>query len=303
MKKIRPSTPRAKRRAQLRPAASLALMLTPRPSFARPDSGKIRGVLRRAPSGHDSPTAAGGPMDESETKSLPENAYRPLATRRGLPARRAGLREPPRGDVALGPVGPLSLRDLHRGIGVFRASRSGRSWKPPSRSRSWRSAWRASTAAARSLLENVIITGIGGVSGVGRRRRDLHAAGALHPEARSRIPGRRSSSASPAAASACCSSFPLRRYFVRDMHGQFPYPEATAITEVLVTGEKGGSQAKLLLQATGIAAVYDFFVTTFQVWKEFVDFRFRAGLRRPGGQGPHGPAFRRRSPSSSASAT
>src|SRR5713101_6287796 len=67
---------------------------------------------------------------------------------------------------------------------------------------------------------------------------------------------------------------PLRRYFVRDTHGLFPYPEATAITEVLVTGEKGGSQAKLLLQATGIAAVYDFFVTTFQVWKELVDFRF-----------------------------
>ncbi|MGH9317388.1 MAG: OPT family oligopeptide transporter, partial [Thermoanaerobaculia bacterium] len=67
---------------------------------------------------------------------------------------------------------------------------------------------------------------------------------------------------------------PLRRYFVREMHGKFPYPEATAITEVLVTGEKGGSQAKLLLQATAIAGVYDFFVTTFHVWKEFVDFRF-----------------------------
>ncbi|HYM62195.1 MAG TPA: oligopeptide transporter, OPT family, partial [Thermoanaerobaculia bacterium] len=67
---------------------------------------------------------------------------------------------------------------------------------------------------------------------------------------------------------------PLRRFFVREMHGQFPYPEATAITEVLVTGEKGGSQAKLLLQATGVAAVYDFFVSTFQVWKEYVDFQF-----------------------------
>jgi putative OPT family oligopeptide transporter len=67
---------------------------------------------------------------------------------------------------------------------------------------------------------------------------------------------------------------PLRRYFVREMHGKLPYPEATAITEVLVTGEKGGSQAKLLLQATAISAVYDFFVTTFQVWREFVDLRF-----------------------------
>ena len=67
---------------------------------------------------------------------------------------------------------------------------------------------------------------------------------------------------------------PLRRYFVREMHGEFPYPEATAITEVLVTGEKGGSQAKLLLQATAIAGVYDFFVTTFQVWKEYIDLQF-----------------------------
>jgi putative OPT family oligopeptide transporter len=67
---------------------------------------------------------------------------------------------------------------------------------------------------------------------------------------------------------------PLRRYFVREMHGQLPYPEATAITEVLVTGEKGGSQARLLLEATVISGIYDFFVTTFQVWKEYVDFQF-----------------------------
>ncbi len=67
---------------------------------------------------------------------------------------------------------------------------------------------------------------------------------------------------------------PLRRYFVREMHGQFPFPEATAITEVLVTGEKGGSQAKLLLQATLIAGLYDFFVTTFHVWKEVVNLQF-----------------------------
>jgi len=72
---------------------------------------------------------------------------------------------------------------------------------------------------------------------------------------------------------------PLRRYFTREMHGQLPFPEATAITEVLVTGEKGGSQAKLLLQATGIAAAYDFFVTTFHVWKEYLDFQFVPVMR------------------------
>ena len=67
---------------------------------------------------------------------------------------------------------------------------------------------------------------------------------------------------------------PLRRYFVKEMHGQFPFPEATAITEVLVTGERGGAQAKLLIQATVISGIYDFFVTTFNVWKEYVDFQF-----------------------------
>jgi len=72
---------------------------------------------------------------------------------------------------------------------------------------------------------------------------------------------------------------PLRRYFVSEQHGILPYPEATAITEVLVTGEKGGSQAKLLLQATAIAGIYDFFVTTFQVWKEYIDFQFLSVMR------------------------
>ena len=72
---------------------------------------------------------------------------------------------------------------------------------------------------------------------------------------------------------------PLRRYFVRDMHGLLPYPEATAITEVLITGEKGGSQAKLLIEATVIAGIYDFLVTTFHVWKEYLDFQFVPAVR------------------------
>ena len=86
---------------------------------------------------------------------------------------------------------------------------------------------------------------------------------------------------------------PLRRYFVREMHGQLPFPEATAITEVLVTGEKGGSQAKLLLQATAIAGVYDFFVTTFHVWKEYLDFQFVPADAHPCRPRPHGLQLRR----------
>jgi len=124
-----------------------------------------------------------------------------------------------------------------------------------------------------SVLENVIVTGIGGVAG-------SVVAGAIFT-----LPALYILKLDPhpvqtifiCLAGGCLGVLfliPLRRYFVRDMHGLLPYPEATAITEVLVTGEKGGSQAKLLLQATAIAGVYDFFVITFQVWKEFANFQF-----------------------------
>ena len=138
-----------------------------------------------------------------------------------------------------------------------------------------------------TLLENVIITGIGGGSGsvVGGAVFTLPALYILkldpHPWQTIFI---------------CIAGgmlgvlflIPLRRYFVRETHGQFPYPEATAITEVLVTGEKGGSQAKLLLQATGIAGVYDFF-SLFLTSGPSVPFG--SCLRTPGPSVPFGCTF------------
>ena len=129
-----------------------------------------------------------------------------------------------------------------------------------------------------TLLENVILTGIGGTSGA-------VVAGAIFT-----LPALYSLGLQPhplqtifiCLAGGCLGILfliPLRRYFVRETHGKLPYPEATAISEVLVTGEHGGSQAKLLLQATAIAGVYDFFVTTYQVWAEFVTLQFLPPVR------------------------
>ena len=120
-----------------------------------------------------------------------------------------------------------------------------------------------------TVLENMIITGMGGASGsvVAGAVFTVPALYILHLDPH------------PVQTIFICLAggclgilflIPLRRYFVREMHGKFPFPEATAITEVLVTGEKGGSQAKLLIQATIVAAIYDFFVTTFHLWKEYV---------------------------------
>lgn len=61
---------------------------------------------------------------------------------------------------------------------------------------------------------------------------------------------------------------PFRKYFVADMHGKYPFPEATAGTQVLVSGEKGGSQAKPLLMAGIVGGLYDFVVATFGWWNE-----------------------------------
>ena len=61
---------------------------------------------------------------------------------------------------------------------------------------------------------------------------------------------------------------PFRKYFVSDMHGKYPFPEATATTQVLVSGEKGGDQAKPLIMAGLIGGVYDFVIATFGAWAE-----------------------------------
>ncbi|WP_072530414.1 OPT family oligopeptide transporter [Bacteroides ilei] len=61
---------------------------------------------------------------------------------------------------------------------------------------------------------------------------------------------------------------PFRKYFVKDKHGEYPFPEATASTQVLVSGEKGGDQAKPLLMAGLIGGLYDFIVGTLGWWNE-----------------------------------
>jgi len=61
---------------------------------------------------------------------------------------------------------------------------------------------------------------------------------------------------------------PFRKYFVSDMHGKYPFPEATATTQVLVSGEKGGDQAKPLIMAGIVGGLFDFLIATFGTWSE-----------------------------------
>jgi putative OPT family oligopeptide transporter len=216
-------------------------------------------------------------METTETKSLPENAYLPLKDGELYEPMVLASEHPPEttaraigwglflciiftvasaySGLKVGQVMEAAIPIAILAIGLARVYRR-----------------------RSSVLENVIITSIGGASGA-------VVAGAIFT-----LPALYSLHLNPhpvqtifiCLAGGCLGVLfliPLRRFFVREMHGQLPYPEATAITEVLVTGEKGGSQAKLLLQATAISAVYDFFVTTFQVWTEFLDFQFIPAMK------------------------
>ena len=216
-------------------------------------------------------------MSEIETKSLPENAYRALSQGETYPPIIAPDQKVPE----------LTWRSLLWGTAfcvIFTVAAAYSGLKVGQVMEAAIPVSILTIGVARmyrrrsSLLENVIVTGISG------------AAGAVVAGAIFTLPALYILKLDPhpvqtifiCLAGGCLGVWfliPLRRYFVRDMHGLLPYPEATAITEVLVTGEKGGSQAKLLLQATAIAGIYDLFVTTFQVWKEYVDFQFLPVMR------------------------
>jgi len=211
-------------------------------------------------------------MDATETRTLPENAYQALAA----------------GDVyqpvvpAAAAVPEVTWRSVSWGVFLCALFTAASAYSGLKVGQVMEAAIPISILAIglgrlyrrrSTLLENVIITGIGGVSGsvVAGAVFTLPALYILKLDPH---PWQTIFICVAGGAMGVLFLIPLRRYFVRETHGLFPYPEATAITEVLVTGEKGGTQAKLLLQATGIAAVYDFLVTTFQVWKETVDLRF-----------------------------
>ncbi|HEY3572149.1 MAG TPA: oligopeptide transporter, OPT family [Thermoanaerobaculia bacterium] len=216
-------------------------------------------------------------MDAPDTKSLPENAYRTLAPGETYaPIVPPGARQE---EATVRSVGwglflcvVFTIASAYSGLKVGQVMEA-------SIPISILAIGLARTFRRRStLLENVILTNIGGTSG-GIVAGAIFTLPAFYILQLSPHPLQTTFILIAGGCLGVLFLIPLRRYFVRETHGEFPYPEATAITEVLVTGEKGGSQAALLLQATGIAAVYDFFVTTFQVWRETIDFQFIPGMK------------------------
>ncbi|HEX2833973.1 MAG TPA: oligopeptide transporter, OPT family [Thermoanaerobaculia bacterium] len=211
-------------------------------------------------------------METAESKSLPENAYAPLNEGEAYQPMVPASQAPPE-VTARTIVWGLLLCVIFTVASAYSGLKVGQVMEAAIPISILAIGLARVYKRRSTVLENVIITSIGGVSG-------SVVAGAIFT-----LPALYTLNLNPHPVQTifiCLAGgilgvlflIPLRRYFVREMHGRLPYPEATAITEVLVTGEKGGSQAKLLLQATGIAAVYEFLTTTFRIWRESLNFQF-----------------------------
>jgi len=216
-------------------------------------------------------------MPELETKSLPANAYQPLkAGEVYVPLVPAGSSVP---EVTWRAVfwGTL-LCIIFSVASAYSALKVGQGMEAAIPISILAIGLARVYARRSTVLENMIITGMGGASGsvVAGAVFTVPALYILHLDPH---PWQTIFICLAGGCLGILFLIPLRRYFVREQHGKLPFPEATAITEVLVTGEKGGSQARLLLQATFVAAIYDFFVTTFHVWKEYVNFQFVPALK------------------------
>ena len=211
-------------------------------------------------------------METTETKSLPENAYLPLPVGELYEPMVLASENPPEATPRAIGWG-LFLCVIFTIASAYSGLKVGQVMEAAIPISILAIGLARAYARRSSLLENVIITGMGGAAG-GVVAGAIFTLPALYILKLDPRPWQTIFICLSGGCLGVLFFIPLRRYFVAEMHGRFPYPEATAITEVLVTGEKGGSQAKLLLQATAIAGIYDFFVTTFQVWKEFIDFRF-----------------------------
>ena len=211
-------------------------------------------------------------MDSPETTSLPANAYKPLAPGEAYLPLVPSASAPP--EVTTRSVGwGLFLCAIFTVATCYSALKVGQGMEAAIPISILAIGLARVYKRRSTILENVIITAIGGVAGA-LASGAVFTLPALYMLKLDPHPLQTIALGLLGGALGVLFLIPLRRYFVREMHGQLPYPEATAITEVLVTGEKGGSQARLLLEATAIAGIYDLFVTTFQVWREFVDLQF-----------------------------
>ena len=215
-------------------------------------------------------------MDAPETKSLPENAYRALKPgeeyRPLVPAGSDMAEFTPRA-VALG----VGMAVLFSAAAAFLGLKVGQVFEAAIPISILAVGLGYTFRRRSTILENVVVQSVGAASG-------LVVAGSIFVLPALFILGldvnlvKLFLVALFGGVLGLLFLVPLRRYFVKEMHGEFPFPEATATTEVLVAGESGGRQAKVLVVAAAVGGLFDFLVIHLEAWTEVFTTRAIPGL-------------------------
>ncbi len=215
-------------------------------------------------------------MDAPDTKSLPENAYRPLKPGeeyKPLVPAGSGMAEFTPRAVALG----VGMAVLFSAAAAFLGLKVGQVFEAAIPISILAVGLGYTFRRRSTILENVVVQSVGAASG-------LVVAGSIFVLPALFILGldvnlvKLFLVALFGGVLGLLFLVPLRRYFVKEMHGEFPFPEATATTEVLVAGESGGKQAKVLAAAAAVGGLFDFLVIHLEAWPEVFTTRSIPGL-------------------------
>jgi putative OPT family oligopeptide transporter len=205
-------------------------------------------------------------MEVSSNKSLPENAYRTLKpgeTYSPIVPASDTMREFTGRSLALG----LVMAALFSAAAAFLGLKVGQVFEAAIPISILAVGLGYAFKRRSTILENVIIQSIGAASG-------LVVAGSIFTLPALFILGLDTNLVKLALVAllggilGILFLIPLRRYFVKEMHGEFPFPEATATTEVLVAGEAGGKQAKVLILAAAVGGIFDFLIIHMEAFAE-----------------------------------
>lgn len=205
-------------------------------------------------------------MEVSSSKSLPENAYRPLKpgeTYEPIVPAASQMKEFTPRSVTLG----ILMAVLFSAAAAFLGLKVGQVFEAAIPISILAVGMGLAFKRRSTILENVIVQSVGAASG-------LVVAGSIFTLPALFILGLDVNLVKLFLVAVFGGTLgllflvPLRRYFVKEMHGEFPFPEATATTEVLVAGEAGGAQAKVLVLAAAVGGIFDFLVIHLEAFAE-----------------------------------
>jgi len=212
--------------------------------------------------------ADGRPAEDERAATLPENAYRELSAGeiyRPVVAPDSAMAEVSLRSIAFG----LAMTVLFSAAAAYVALKLGQGIESAIPIAILAIGWSAASRRRSTLLENVTVVALGATAGIVVGG-SVFVMPAIYILKLDRLSGFLQIFLVPLLGALLGALFlvPFRRYFVAEMHGRLPFPEATATTEILMSGERGGRRARVLLSSMGLGLGVDFLALNLGLWRD-----------------------------------